>query len=71
MFNSEKPGLLQQTTKRICLHESFLADERGEMVGTIGWMALIATFLVMIHGLVSGWLPGFVNRIFSRMDTLV
>ena len=46
-------------------------DERGEMVGTIGWMALIATFLVVIHGLVSGWLPGFVDRIFSRLDTLV
>lgn len=51
--------------------KKLLRDERGEMVGSIGWMALIATFLVLIHGLISGWLPGFVDRILSRMDTLV
>lgn len=51
--------------------KKLVRDERGEMVGTIGWMAIIATFLVVIHGLISGWLPGFVTRIFSRLDTLV
>lgn len=51
--------------------KNLFRDEQGEMVGTIGWMALMATFLVLIHGLISGWLPGFVNRIFSRLDTLV
>ncbi|MCR4443457.1 MAG: hypothetical protein QHH10_14250 [Peptococcaceae bacterium] len=50
---------------------NFFSNERGEMVGTIGWMAVTATILVLVHGLVTGWLPGFINRIFSRLDTLV
>jgi len=50
---------------------STVKNERGEMVGTIGWMAVTATILVLAHGLVTGWLPGFINRIFSRLDTLV
>lgn len=60
-----------QVAENIETIKKLLRDERGEMVGSIGWMALIATFLVLIHGLISGWLPGFVDRIFSRMDTLV
>jgi len=46
-------------------------DEKGELVGSIGWMAILATVLVLVHGLITGWLPGFVGRIFSRMDLLV
>lgn len=49
----------------------FLEDEKGEFVSTIGWMAIVATVLVLAHGLITGWLPDFVNRIFDRMDTLV
>lgn len=49
----------------------FLKDEKGEFVSTIGWMAIVATVLVLAHGLITGWLPDFVNRIFDRMDTLV
>lgn len=48
-----------------------LQNEKGEFVGTIGWMAVIATVLVLTHGLISGWLPDFIERIFSRLDTLV
>lgn len=51
--------------------KKLLQNERGEFVGTIGWMAIVATILVLVHGLISGWLPTFVNRIFSRLDTLV
>ncbi len=46
-------------------------NEKGELVGSIGWMAILATVLVLVHGLITGWLPGFVGRIFSRMDLLV
>jgi hypothetical protein len=46
-------------------------NERGEMVATIGWMAIVATVLVLVHGLVTGWLPGFIGRIFDSMDALV
>lgn len=46
-------------------------NQRGEFVGTIGWMAVTAAILVIIHGAISGWLPNFVQNIFSRMETLV
>jgi hypothetical protein len=49
----------------------FYQNEKGELVGSIGWMAILATALVLVHGLITGWLPGFVGRIFSRMDLLV
>lgn len=54
-------------------HQVFrtLQEEKGEMVGTIGWMAIMATVLVLIHGLITGWLPGFVTRVFTRMDGLL
>jgi len=51
--------------------KKFIINERGEMVATLGWMALAATMLVLVHGLITGWLPTFIDRIFSRMDTLV
>jgi len=53
------------------LVSSFCDNEQGELVGSIGWMAILATALVLIHGLISGWLPGFIGRIFNRMDLLV
>lgn len=48
-----------------------ISDERGEFVGTIGWMALIATVLVLAHGLIRGWLPTFINKIFTNLELLV
>lgn len=49
----------------------FWQDERGDFMGSIGWMAILATVLVVTHGLLTGWLPGFINRIFSQLNTLV
>jgi hypothetical protein len=51
--------------------KKFQKNEKGEFVGTIGWMAIVATVLVLVHGLITGWMPDFINRIFSRLDTLV
>ncbi len=51
--------------------KNLITDERGEMLGTVGWMAIVATILVLVHGLIAGWLPGFIQRIFSQMDALV
>lgn len=48
-----------------------IRNERGEFVGTIGWMAVTAAILVIIHGAISGWLPNFIQNIFNRMETLV
>lgn len=46
-------------------------DQRGEFVGTIGWMAVISVALVLAHGLIKGWLPTFIQDVFTRMETLV
>lgn len=51
--------------------KKILCNEKGEMLGTIGWMAIMATVLVLIHGLITGWLPGFVQSIFDSMESLV
>lgn len=61
----EKLQELRHSLKR------FIKDERGEFVGTIGWMALIATVLVLAHGLIQGWIPTFINKIFTNMEKLV
>jgi hypothetical protein len=34
-------------------------------------MAVTVVILVLVHGLITGWLPGFVNQIFSSMDSLL
>lgn len=49
----------------------FVWEERGDFLGTIGWMAVAATVLVLAHGLITGWLPGFTKSIFSTMESLV
>lgn len=51
--------------------QRFVQDERGEIMGSIGWMAIIAVILVAIHGAITGWLPTFINSVFTRMDTLL
>jgi hypothetical protein len=46
-------------------------DERGDLVATLGWMAVTVVVLVLVHGLITGWLPGFVSQIFSSLDSLL
>lgn len=48
-----------------------IKEERGDLVATLGWMAVTVVILVLIHGLLTGWLPGFVNQIFSGMESLI
>lgn len=54
-----------------CLLREFFEEEKGEFVGTIGWMAIVSVALVLTHGLIKGWLPTFIENIFARMETLV
>jgi len=49
----------------------FIQDQRGEFVGTIGWMAVVSVVLVLAHGMIKGWLPTFIQDVFTRMETLV
>jgi hypothetical protein len=50
---------------------NLIKDERGDLVATLGWMAVTVVILVLVHGLITGWLPGFVGQIFSSMDSLL
>jgi len=65
----ERVRTLREEIAEIC--RSFWQDERGEFVGTIGWMAVVSVALVLAHGLIKGWLPTFIQSIFSRMETLI
>ncbi|MCL2121073.1 MAG: hypothetical protein FWH28_02350 [Clostridiales bacterium] len=47
---------------------SFCREERGDLVSSLGWMAIMALVLVMIKGLVDGKLVGYVNGIFVHLD---
>lgn len=51
----------------------FLLNERGDVttVGILGWAAVVITLIVTAHGLLTGWLPSFINaKIFERANTL-
>ena len=53
------------------LLDNYLRNERGELLGTMGWMAAISLIIVLAHGLISGWLPDFLQSIFTRLETMV
>ncbi|MCL2166326.1 MAG: hypothetical protein FWH49_03450 [Clostridiales bacterium] len=46
----------------------FCREERGDLVSSLGWMAIMALVLVMVKGLVDGKLVGYVNGIFVHLD---
>ena len=47
---------------------AFAREEKGDLVSSLGWMAIMALLLVMIKGIVDGKLTGYVNNIFSYLD---
>jgi len=54
-----------------CMREKaagFLREDRGDLVSSLGWMAILALVLVAIKGLVDGKLIGYVNAVFSHLD---
>ena len=53
------------------LLNSYLNNEKGELLGTIGWMAAISLIIVLAYGLISGWLPNFLQSVFSRLEGMV
>ncbi|HHY05580.1 MAG TPA: hypothetical protein GX532_01160 [Clostridia bacterium] len=50
--------------------KKYVDNERGDMVATIGWMALTAVILVLIYTILKNWLPGFVGGITDKMDSI-
>jgi hypothetical protein len=49
---------------------AFLLDERGDLVSSLGWMALMALALVLIKSIVDGGLTSYANSIFSHLDRI-
>jgi hypothetical protein len=58
--------------KGISVLQKHLQNEKGEgLLGALGWGVVIVTAIVLVHGLLTGWLPTFVQeKIFNRMNEL-
>ena len=50
--------------------KSFAREEKGDLVSSLGWMAIMALALVIIKGLVDGKLVGYVSTVFTHLDRL-
>jgi len=46
----------------------FIWEERGDLVSSLGWMAIMALALVVVKGLIDGKLVGYVNAVFTHLD---
>ncbi|MCL1804622.1 MAG: hypothetical protein FWG28_01245 [Clostridiales bacterium] len=49
---------------------AFVREERGDLVSSLGWMAIMALALVLIKSIVDGGLSGYANNIFSHLDKI-
>jgi len=43
-------------------------EEQGDLVSSLGWMALMALALVLIKGIVDGGITSYANNIFSHLN---
>jgi hypothetical protein len=53
--------------------KALVFNQRGDVttVGILGWAAVVITLIVVAHGLLTGWLPTFIQeKIFDRAETL-
>ena len=48
----------------------FFREEKGDLVSSLGWMAIMALALVLIKSIVDGRLTGYANDIFSHLDRI-
>ncbi len=45
-------------------------NEQGDLMGTIGMMAVGVLAIVFIHGLIKGWLPEFVQGLLDKLSDM-
>jgi len=45
----------------------FYREEKGDLVASLGWMAIMALVLVVIKGIVDGRLTTYANTIFNHL----
>ena len=53
--------------------KALIINQRGDVttVGILGWAAVVITLIVAAHGLLTGWLPTFIEeKIFDRASAL-
>ena len=48
----------------------FFRDDRGDLVSSLGWMAVMVLVLIMIKVIIDGRLQSFVNSIFEQLDRI-
>ena len=48
--------------------EALIREERGDLVSSLGWMAIMALVLVVIKSIVDGRLTDYANNIFTHLD---
>ncbi len=47
---------------------NFFHEERGDLISSLGWMAIMALVLVVVKGIIDGKLVSYVNTVFSHLD---
>jgi len=48
--------------------EVFLQEEKGDLVSSLGWMALMALALVLVKSIVDGGITTYANQIFAQLN---
>ncbi len=49
----------------------FWGDQRGDLVGSLGWMAITALLLVAVSTVLNGKMTGLAERIFEKLESLL
>jgi len=52
------------------LKPNLLKDERGDLVSSLGWMAIMALALVIVKAIVDGGITSYANNIFTKLNSI-
>jgi len=68
----DKPGALFLYGMRLLRRQMarFIREEKGDLVSSLGWMALMALALVLVKSIVDGGITAYANNIFSHLDRI-
>ncbi|HCP14694.1 MAG TPA: hypothetical protein DIT32_02775 [Peptococcaceae bacterium] len=50
---------------------NFWRDQRGDLVGSLGWMAITALLLVAVSTVLNGKMTGLAESIFAKLESLL
>ena len=49
---------------------ALLREEKGDLVSSLGWMAVMALALVLVKGIVDGGITTYANSVFTHLDRI-